>query len=470
MTRARRAPVVMSAQATIAAIATPPGAGLRGVIRVSGTRARELVAATWCGAPPPDFSRRGLYRGAFRDARGEQPLLLVWMPAPRSFTREDVAEFHLSGSLPLLAAALDRLLALGAELAQPGEFTRRAFAAGRIDLTQAEGVLALVEAASEDEARAGLALLTGGLSQRIEHLRDELDDLRALCEASLDFDPLDTGHVPDDEIRARLERVAADLAATAAWEEQRAPARALPRVVLAGAPNAGKSSLFNALCRAELALVSDLPGTTRDVVTAETDCAGRSVELLDLAGFDADAQGVDAGAQRKAADALASAALVLHVIDASRTDDAAIRAELARLPSDRVLLVWSQIDRAGARAAPPLDVAGAHAWVAVSALRGVGLEALGERVRSALDERAASGVGPGAETGVVRSVGARHAIALAAARAELDGARQVQAAGAPLELLAEHLRRASDVLDLVDGRSTPEDVLARIFARFCLGK
>ncbi|MFN0244276.1 MAG: tRNA modification GTPase [Planctomycetota bacterium] len=465
------APVVMSsAQATIAAIATPPGAGLRGVIRVSGMRARELATATWCGAPPPDFTRRGLYRGAFRDARGEQPLLLVWMPAPRSFTREDVAEFHLSGSPPLLAAALDRLLALGAELAQPGEFTRRAFAAGRIDLTQAEGVLALVEAASADEARAGLALLTGGLSQRIERLRDELDDLRALCEASLDFDPLDTGHVPDDEIGAGLERVAADLAAAAAWEAQRAPLRALPRVVLAGAPNAGKSSLFNALCRAELALVSDLPGTTRDVVAAETDCAGRAVELQDLAGFDAGAQGVDAAAQRKAADASAAADLVLYVVDASRADDAAIQAELARLPSERVLLVWSQIDRAGARAAPPPELSGASAWVAVSAPRGLGLEALGERVRAALDEHAAPGPGPGAETGVTRAVEARHAIALDAARVELDGARQIHAAGAPLELLAEHLRRASDVLDLVSGRSTPEDVLDRIFARFCLGK
>lgn len=459
----------MSTQHTIVAIATPPGAGVRGVVRVSGSRARELVRATWSSASPVDLSRRGIFRGAFRDARGDQPLMLLWMPAPHSFTREDVAEFHLSGSPPLLAAALSRLLELGAVLAEPGEFTRRAFEAGRIDLLQAEGVLALVEAASDDEARAGLALLAGGLSERVSRLRDLLDDLRALCEASLDFDPLDTGHVDDDEIRARIDGVEREIAETALWEDQRALARGLPRVVLAGAPNAGKSSLFNALCRAELALVSDLPGTTRDVVSAETDFGGQRVELLDLAGFDRDATGVDADAQRRAMEAVSTASLVLHVVDGARTDVAAVRDEARRLPRERTVLVWNKIDRADVTAQPPEPLASDRPWIAASARIPDTLDALRYGVGARLDLGSARG-GDGGESGSARAVGARHRIALDAARRELSLGREAWSRGAPLELLAEHLRRASDVLDLVSGRSTPEDVLNRIFSRFCLGK
>src|SRR5262245_53308739 len=184
------------------------------------------------------------------------PLLLLWMPGPRSFTREDVAELHLPGSPPLLDAALERVLALGATPAEPGEFTRRAFLSGRIDLTRAEGVLALVGARDDRERRAGAALLAGGLADRIEALRDRLEDLRALCEASLDFDERDTGHVPEGEIEERLAGVRAALAEAHAFEVARASPGGEPRVVLTGAPNAGKSSLFNRLAGAERALVA----------------------------------------------------------------------------------------------------------------------------------------------------------------------------------------------------------------------
>ncbi|MFN0007769.1 MAG: tRNA uridine-5-carboxymethylaminomethyl(34) synthesis GTPase MnmE, partial [Planctomycetota bacterium] len=189
---------------TIAAIASPPGGAARGIVRLSGPRAAEIVRAVFRGHPPLDLARRTLRLGRFLDGRGDQPLLLLWMPGPRSFTREDVAEFHLCGSPPLLEAALEHVLALGATAAAPGEFTRRAFLSGRIDLTRAEGVLALVGARNDRERRAGALLLAGGLAQRIGAVRDRLADLRALTEASLDFDERDTGHVPDSEIDAGL--------------------------------------------------------------------------------------------------------------------------------------------------------------------------------------------------------------------------------------------------------------------------
>jgi len=252
---------------TIAAIASPPGGGLRGILRLSGPRSQEIVRSIWVGAVPP-LGRRGIHLGRIRDRRGEQPAMLLWMPAPRSFTREDVAELHLPGSPPLLAAALERLLELGARAAAPGEFTRRAFLNGRIDLARAEGVLALVSSRNESERAAAHALLSGGLSERIEDLRNRLEELRATCEASLDFDERDTGHVPAEEIQARAQEAREDLARALSWEVRRADVGGEPRVVLAGRPNAGKSAVFNALAGREEALVSHLEGTTRDALSA----------------------------------------------------------------------------------------------------------------------------------------------------------------------------------------------------------
>jgi len=206
------------------------------------------------------------------------------MPGPRSFTREDVAEFHLPGSQPLLVAALARLLELGARPAAAGEFTRRAFHSGRIDLTRAEGVLALIRARNEAEVRSASALLFGGLARRIEGLRAELDGLRALCEASLDFDETDTGHVPEEELERRAAQGVRGLREAREWEERRAPASLVPRIVLAGRPNAGKSRLFNRLARGEV-LVSDHAGTTRDTVNATWTLAGVDCLLVDTAGL-----------------------------------------------------------------------------------------------------------------------------------------------------------------------------------------
>lgn len=464
----------MTDPTTIAAIASPPGAGLRAIVRVSGTRARDLVRATWApSAPLPDLARRGLHRGHFEDGRGRQPLLLAWMPGPRSFTGEDVAEFHLPGSPPLVSAALSRLLQLGAVAATAGEFTRRAFLNGRIDLTQAEGVLTLVSAQNEDEARAGIALLCGGLAQRIGAVRDALDELRALCEASLDFDEQDTGHVPRTEIEAGLGHVMQDLAAARGWEDRRTDATGALSIVLAGAPNAGKSALFNALCGEDRALVSDLAGTTRDLVTADLELAGTPIRLVDSAGFDPAARGVDADAQTLAREACAAADVVLWVVDAQSSDLERLRLERASFPeATPCVLVWAKIDRTDAALAPPASLAKGLpprpwvSWVATSARARSGLSDLWLAVSDALEITSATA----AETGLARTLGLRHRLALASALSEVADGRDLWRSGAALEVLAEHLRQATYRLDQVNGRTTPEDVLDRIFARFCIGK
>ncbi len=448
---------------TIAAIASPAGPGARGIVRLSGPDAGAIVRAAWAGAPP-DLSARGFVVGRIHDGRGTQPALLLWMPGPRSYTGEDVAELHLPGAPPLLRAALARVLALGAEPAEPGEFTRRAFLAGRMDLTRAEGVLALVHARNQAEVRAARQLLLGGLAQRTAELRDELEDLRALCEASLDFDEGDTGHVDPAEIRARAERALARVRAARATEAARARGTGAPRVALCGAPNAGKSSLFNALLGRDAAIVSEQSGTTRDALEGTLELAGHEVRLFDLPGLDAGAAGVGRAAQELGRERLAAADLLLWVADATRGD--ALERERAELPAGvPVILVWNQTDRAGAAAAPRAAAHGVRAVVGTSARTGAGLAELRQAWIAAL-----AGDGGGDAPSLEREVALRHDRGLARAEEELATGLDRWLAGASLDLLAEHLRGATSGLDAITGATTSEDLLDRIFARFCLGK
>ena len=440
----------MSASTTIAAIASPPGPGRRGVVRISGPEAGELVRAL--ATRPLALLGRAALELRIHDGRGEQPCLLLWMPGPASYTREDVAELHLPGAPPLLAAALARLFELGCAPAAPGEFTRRAFQNGRLDLTQAEGVMELIQAGNERERRAAVELLEGGLGARLASLRRGFVDLRTLAEGSLDFDEADTGHVPSAELAQGAADLAQELARTLAWEVARQAPRALPRVVLAGPPNAGKSTLFNALVPGGRALVSAVAGSTRDGVGGLWPLAGLDCLLLDAPGHDPAARGADREAQALARAERAAADLVLELVDAAGGGAPADAPGVPRL------VVWSRADLPGARPAPP--------WaVAVSARTGDGLADLARGAALHL------GAGPGeAGAGLVRELSARHRAALATAGAELARARELFAAQAPLDLAADALRAATDALDAVEGRTTPEDLLDRIFARFCLGK
>ena len=457
---------------TIVALASPAGGARRGVVRASGPLAAELVRAT-TGLDPdasgPAGLRRGAHHARFRDGRGEQPVVLFWMPGPRSYTREDVAEFHLWGARPLLDAALARLCELGARPAVEGEFTRRAFLNGRIDLTRAEGVLALIEARDEDERRAATLLLSGGLARRVEALRDELVDVRALCEASLDFEESDTAHIGAGEIRERADEIRAALHAALSWERRRQPPSALPRVCLFGFANAGKSSLFNALA-GESSIVSDLEGTTRDALVGELQAGALACLLVDGPGHEA--AGVGGGlagkAQRRFERELASADLVLWVVDARAAEPASIAGLAAALPGATPrLLVWNRIDEPGALRKPPAELlraAGAGSAVGTSAVDGTGLPALRGRIESALARPPAAGASP------ARALFARHHVSLSAALEHLDEARAMLGRGEPLDLVAQALREGTDALDGIQGRTSPEDLLDRVFGRFCIGK
>jgi len=445
------------ARDTIAAIATPPGPARRGILRVSGARAGALVRATVRDEVPrfaPERAR-SCTRGRFDDGRGLQPVTVLWMRAPRSYTREDVAEFHLSGAEPLLTCALGRLLALGARAAQPGEFTRRAFLNGSLDLSRAEGVLALTEAGNEAARAAAALLLDGGLDERTAAMRERVLALLTLCEASLDFDQAETGHVPGSELVQHLRAAEAVVDEALAWEVRRAAPVALARVLLLGAPNAGKSSLWNALTGGR-ALVSPEAGTTRDSLAGEWRLESQACLVIDGPGLDAGARsGPDAKAQQLFARVRSQADLVLWVVDATRP-------ELETVPAGARLIVWNKIDLPLARALPA-DAPGGLPSVAVSATRGAGLVELGCAVERLLS-------GAEGEGDVTHLLFVRHREALVRARAALSEAADLLATGAPLDLVAEALRGSLTALDELSGRTLPEDVLDRIFARFCLGK
>jgi tRNA modification GTPase len=445
------------AQTTIAAIATPPGPAPRGIVRLSGPEAGALTEAVLRDARPA-FARaapRGIFRARFDDSRGLQPVTLLWMPAPRSFTREDVAEFHLPGAEPLLACALARLLALGARAARPGEFTRRAFLNGRLDLSRAEGVLALTEAGNAAECAAAAQLLDGGLEERVAGIRARLVGLAALCEASLDFDESETGHVPRAELLSELGAAESALDEAHAWELGRAAPSALPRVLLVGAPNAGKSSLWNALTGGS-AIVSELAGTTRDALVGEWALGRQSCLLIDGPGLEPGASGVAHRAQELFARQRPQADVVLWVVDATQ-------AEPGPPPADARLVAWNKLDLPAAHA--PHGLRPGLVVVPVSARGGSGLAALARALEGLL-----APVQEHEHGGVSRLLFERHRQALARARVALEEARALLAAPAPLDLVAEALRASLWALDELSGRTTPEDVLDQIFARFCLGK
>lgn len=470
------AAVTVGTNDTIVALASPPGASARGVLRLSGERAAAVAAAHLVHGAARDVHgaargvelstrARGAFDARFVDARGTQPVLVVWMPGPASYTGEDVVELHLPGAPVLLDAALAALVASGARPARAGEFTRRAFENGRIDLVRAEGVLELVGARGEDERRAGLALLSGGLSHEIDVLRAGLADVCSLCEASLDFDESETGHVDPRIVEAACSEARARVSAT--LERVRArPTRVESAVfALVGPPNAGKSALFNRLTGAE-ALVSSRAGTTRDVLSASFEAGGVRARLLDLPGFHDAGEGLDRAAQELARAAALSADVLLVVLDAARADGGAddFAADFAAdffLGRQARWLVWNRIDREDAAAAPQAGLAarfGVRGTSAVSARTGAGLP---ELVRA---------LGALVSGGALADVAARHSRALAAALAAVDEAQTLARAGWPLDAVASTLRGALDALDDLAGRTTPEDLLDRIFARFCLGK
>ena len=446
---------------TIAAVATPPGRGGVAIVRVSGPQASRIARAMLDRVPVS----RVATRARFKDATGAEidDGLALLFKAPRSFTGEDVLELHGHGGAVVSRMVLDRACELGARPAKAGEFTMRAFLNDRIDLAQAEAIADLIDSASTAAARCARRSLAGEFSRTVEGHRDALVELRSFVEAAIDFpdEELDLLGVP--EVADRLATLRDAVAATLADAHRGAVLRNGVKLVIAGAPNVGKSSLLNRLARADTAIVTDIPGTTRDVVRERVVIAGIPFDVHDTAGFRETSDPVERVGVARASRAVDDADLVLVVIDdrdpAGGADPALMECAAA---APACILVHNKIDLSGA--APGMVVNGQAApAVHVSALTGAGLAGLEE----AIVEHVTRGPAVCEDAFMARR---RHLDALARALAALDHARSRLVVDNAGELVAEELREALDALGEITGAFATEDLLSRIFSSFCIGK
>jgi tRNA modification GTPase len=445
---------------TIAAVASPPGHGFRGIVRLSGPAAWAAALSGFtrkhgAAARPPARATRlaGQYR--LDGLRPELPASVLLWPGPHTYTGQPLAEVHTVGSPPLVALLLAHALAHGARLAEPGEFTLRAFLSGRIDLTRAEAVLGVIDARNPAQLDAALRQLAGGLFGPIAALRDRLLDVLAHLEANLDFvaEP-DVAELGRAELAASLAQSAAEVAALAGRLQARDRPEGLPTVVLVGPPNAGKSRLFNALLGASRALVSAQPGTTRDYIEAVCDCDGMTVALVDTAGAAAARDPIEARAQTLRTEQAARADLLLACLPAGADHEGQL--DFAGPPDRPRLLVRTKADLAPEAPVPP-------GVLATSAATGSGLDALRRAVAAAIRADSRDGDLPA-------TTGARCRDSLLRASDALASASSTLALGGGDELVAVDLRQALDDLGKVVGAVVTDDILDRIFSRFCIGK
>jgi tRNA modification GTPase len=444
---------------TIVAAATPPGRGGIGIVRISGPLV-AMIARTMLGRLPPARYATHARFGAI-DGDAIDTGLALYFPAPHSYTGEDVLELQGHGGPVLIEALIAHAVGLGARRAQPGEFTQRAYLNDRIDLAQAEAVADLIDAGSEAAARAAFRSLQGEFSARVRALDEALAQLRAYVEASIDFPTDEIDHLADEALAARLGDVRAQCAALQAAARQGRLLTEGITVVLAGAPNAGKSALLNALAGHEAAIVTPLPGTTRDVLRERILIEGVPVLLLDTAGLREGGDVIETEGMRRARAAMAQADRILFLVDASADPKAlGYTAERERFPwRVPVTIVYSKADLL----APGQDgYAGGATFFTVSAKTGAGLAALRAHLLEAAGfQRQDSGL---------LSARRRHLEALAATAVHVDAAAAMCRAAGAGELVAEELRTAQRALGEITGAGTADELLGRIFSSFCIGK
>ena len=444
---------------TIAAIATPAGRGGIGVVRLSGPRVSAIAQEILGELPTP---RRAALR-IFRDANGEMldGGLALYFPAPTSFTGEDVLELHGHGGPIVMDMLLARTLELGARAAAPGEFSQRAFLNDKLDLSQAEAIADLIDSGSTEAARAALRSLQGEFSVAVHSLTDAVSETRMHVEAAIDFPEEEVDFLADRVLRDRIVNAIDLCAQITAKARQGALLREGMTVVIAGRPNAGKSSLLNKLAGYDAAIVTDIPGTTRDVLRERIHIDGMPLHVADTAGLREEADIVETEGIRRARQEMTRADRILYVIDATRMlDGESMQAEIASLPRDTpVTLVINKIDAVGARAryeqsSPPR--------IHLSATTGEGVDLLREHLKECIGFH-------GADAGTI-SARRRHLDALARADAHLHEAERQLTECRAGELMAEELRQAQQSLAEITGEFTSDDLLGRIFASFCIGK
>lgn len=450
----------MSVHAPIAAIATAPGRGGIGVVRVSGADLSELVRRLF----QRDLTPRHAHYLPFKSLDGEllDEGIALYFRAPHSYTGEDVLELQGHGGPAVLRRVLESCLAagrdLGTRLAEPGEFTRRAFLNDRMDLAQAEAVADLIEASSVAAARGAMASLSGEFSAHVNDLSDRIIHLRMLVEATLDFPEEEIDFLEKYQARPTLDKLAADLNRLIAQARQGVILREGLHVVLAGQPNVGKSSLLNALAGDDIAIVTPIAGTTRDKVVQQIHIDGVPLHIVDTAGLRETDDTVESIGIARTWQEIERADVILHLQDATAPSDELDAQITARLPPRTpVLKVFNKVDLLSTAFTPGAGELG------ISAKRGAGLDAL----RAELLQIA--GWNPGAESPWLARERHLHALQDAAEHLEL-AAEHAEQDDRVLDLFAEELRLAHDSLSSITGRFTSDDLLGEIFSSFCIGK
>jgi tRNA modification GTPase len=453
----------------IAAIATAPGRGGIGVVRASGKSLGALIDALFPGVT---LTARHATYIPFKAATGDtiDEGLALYFKGPHSYTGEDVLELQGHGGPVVLQMLLGRVLEAGAEsglrLAEPGEFTRRAFLNDKLDLAQAEAVADLIDASTEAAAKSASQSLSGAFSQVVHKLVDQTINLRMLVEATLDFPEEEIDFLEKSNARGQLAGIVEALEAVFRQAAQGALLREGLNVVLVGQPNVGKSSLLNALAGSEVAIVTPIAGTTRDKVSETIQIEGIPLNIIDTAGIrPADDEGVDVveriGIERTWGE-VGKADVILHLLDANLGPSAADEAIVAAFPAGvPVVRIWNKIDLSGHK--PSKDESADAVHLYLSANEGLGIDLLRAELL-----RIAGWQQTGESLYLARE---RHLIALRAAREHLDMAgRHAAQDDQSLDLFAEELRLAQDQLSSITGQFTPDDLLGVIFSRFCIGK
>ncbi len=444
---------------TIAAIATPAGRGGIGIVRLSGPRVAHIAVELLGELPEP---RRAALR-IFRSANGEMidGGLALYFPGPASFTGEDVLELHGHGGPIVMDLLLARCVELGAKLAEPGEFSRRAFLNDKLDLAQAEAIADLIDSGSIEAARAASRSLQGEFSAAVHSLTEAVIETRMHVEAAIDFPEEEIDFLADTALRARLDRALELCADITAKARQGALLREGMTVVIAGQPNAGKSSLLNCLAGYAAAIVTDIPGTTRDVLRERINIDGMPLHIADTAGLRDVADVVEAEGIRRAREEMSRADRILYVVDATRAlDDEAVLHETHSLPANvPVTWIFNKVDLTSGRvrieqSQPPR--------VFVSASTGEGIDLLRAHLKECMGY-------VGADAGTI-SARRRHLDALARARMHLEQAATQLIEHRAGELMAEELRQAQQALAEITGEFTSDDLLGKIFSSFCIGK
>jgi tRNA modification GTPase len=448
---------------TIAAVSTPPGRGGIGIVRLSGPQAASIAVQLVSLRQPLEHGRVRLadvLDAAGNEAERIDEALVTFFGAPRSYTAEDLVEIAAHGSPVVLELLLRRALDLGARLAEPGEFTERAFLSGRLDLTQAEAVRDLIEAQTLTQARLAASQMGGALSRRVAPVKQSLVELIALLEAGIDFAEDDVDVAPQAEIALRINDLTPPLAALEASFARGHIVHDGLTLAIVGRPNAGKSSLFNRLVERDRAIVTATPGTTRDLVTERISLDGIPLELVDTAGLRESLEEVEQLGMARSREALADATLVLVVLDATEPLNDEEHRLLEAVEGRPALVAINKSDLKKADL-PADEVAGIPA-LETSALTGEGIPALRERILALATGGAAS------EPGMLTSL--RHHQAITTALSALADAAQANANAIPHEMILLDLYRALWALDSLTGQTTSDDVLNLIFSTFCIGK